>query len=146
MELNYLKLYFSLTLTGLTIFAGVEGYYSYKSYVLAKEAKAYAIQAQRDAKAAAAREKIRLDKLAATAAREKAREKARLDKLAKEQAYKQQTINNAQNTNNEICSFWTVEYRDSSTDYNKSMMDGACERARKPPVKPSNAFIDLKGN
>ncbi|MFK3869616.1 hypothetical protein [Pseudoalteromonas rhizosphaerae] len=128
MELNYLKLYFSLTLTGLTIFAGVEGYYSYKAYVLAKEAKAYAIQAQRDAKAAAAREKVRLNK------------------LAKEQAHRQQTINNAQRTNNEICSFWTVEYRDTRTDYNKSMMDGACARARKAPVKSSNAFIDLKGN
>ena len=142
MELNYLKLYFSLTLTGLTIFAGIEGYYSYKAYVLSKEAKAYAIQAQRDAKAAAAREKVRLDKLATAAAKEK----SRLDKIAKEQAYKQQAINNAQKTNNEICSFWTVEYRDTRTDYNKSMMDGACARARKAPVKSSNAFIDLKGN
>ncbi|WP_339691057.1 hypothetical protein [uncultured Pseudoalteromonas sp.] len=128
MEFNYLKLYFSLTLTGLTIFAGVEGYYSYKAYVQAKEAKAYSIQAQRDAKASAAREKVRLDK------------------LAKQQAHKQQTINNAQKTNNEICSFWTIEYRESRTDYNKSMKDGACERARKSPVNTSTPVINLKGN
>lgn len=128
MELNYLKLYFSLTLTGLTIFAGVEGYYSYKAYVLAKEAKAYAIQAQRDAKSAAAREKVRLDK------------------LAKERAHRQQTINNAQRTNNEICSYWTKEYLQNRTEYNKSMKDGACERAMKPPVQSSTPIINLRGN
>lgn len=128
MELNYLKLYFSLTLTGLTIFASAEGYYSYKAYVLAKEAKAYSIQAQRDAKSAAAREKIRLDK------------------LAKERAHRQQAINNAQRTNNEICSYWTKEYLQNRTEYNKSMKDGACERAMKPPVQSSTPVINLRGN
>ena len=36
-------------------------------------------------------------------------------------------------TNNEICTYWSNEYLASRTNRNKTMMQGACERASKTP-------------
>ena len=55
MPINYIKLYFCLTLSGLTLWGVDELYTSYKLHVVAKEAQAFANQAERDAKAAAIR-------------------------------------------------------------------------------------------
>lgn len=120
MELNYLKLYFTLTLTGLTIWGVDELSFLYKMKIasdameesmakVAFEKKSTAIRLQTDA--------LRI--------KNEANEKLRIKNQ------KQQSINNARRTNNETCRFWSKEYSDSRTERNKLMMDGACERARK---------------
>ncbi len=135
MNINYLKLYFCLTLTGISIFATMESYYLYRANVLAKEAQAIVNQAERDAKAAAVRAKLKLE--------ESQRE---MKKRQAKRAAKQQEINNAQRTNNEICNFWRTEFYNENNERNKSMMQAACERASKSPVSSSTPVINLRGN
>ena len=134
MHINYLKLYFCLTLTGISIFATMESYYIYRAHALAKEAQAIANQAQRDAKAAAVRAKLQLEE-----------SQRQLRKRQAEQAAKQQAINNAQRTNNEICQFWRGEYQQLQSERNKSMMDGACARATNRPSTRTTE-IHLRGD
>lgn len=134
MHINYIKLYFCLTLTGISIFATMESYHLYRAHVLAKEAQAIANQAERDAKAAAVRAKLQLEE-----------SQRQLRKRQAEQAAKQQAINNAQRTNNEICDFWRSEYQQLQSDRNKSMMDGACARAAKRP-STGTTEIHLRGD
>lgn len=122
MHINYIKLYFCLTLTGISIFAAMESYHTYQAYVLSKKAQAIANQAERDAKAAAVRAQLQLE--------ESQRE---MRKRQAESAAKQREIDNAQRTNNEVCRFWRSEYQKLKTDRNKSMMEGACARAAKRP-------------
>lgn len=135
MQFNYLKLYFCLTLTGISIFATMESYYLYRANVLAKEAQAIVNQSERDAKAAAVRAKLKLE--------ESQRE---MKKRQAKRAAKQQEINNAQRTNNEICNFWRTEFYNENNERNKSMMQAACERASKSPVSSNTPVINLRGN
>ncbi|WP_462181565.1 hypothetical protein [Pseudoalteromonas gelatinilytica] len=134
MNINYIKLYFCLTLTGISIFATMESYYLYRAHVLAKEAQAIANQAERDAKAAAVRAQLDFEE-----------SQRQLKKRQAEQAAKQKLIDNAQRTNNEICNFWRNEYQKLQSDRNKSMMDGACARAAKRP-STGTAEVRLRGD
>lgn len=134
MNINYIKLYFCLTLTGISIFAAMESYYLYRSHLLAKEAQAIANQAERDAKAAAVRAQLKLEE----SQRERRKQQA-------QRAAKQREINNAQRTNNEICTFWRNEYKELQSDRNKTMMEGACARAAKPPIT-GNPEIHMRGD
>jgi hypothetical protein len=119
MNINYLKLYFCLTLSSLTTLAIVEVYFSYQLHLFEKEAKALAIKTEYETKAAAARLKFAPEKQQKISAQR-----------SSVRAAKQREINNARKTNNEICNFWRGEYQEARTDRNKLMMDGACERAR----------------
>ena len=134
MPINYIKLYFCLTLSGLTLWGVDELYTSYKLHVVAKEAQAFANQAERDAKAAAIRAQLKFEES----------QRQNRERLSK-QAAKQQIINNAQRTNNEICTFWRNEYKQLKSDRNKTMMDGACARAAKTP-DTGTTEINLRGD
>lgn len=133
MELNYLKLYFSLTLTGLTIWGVDEAFDLYKLNVVADEVTEAMNKSKLESKSAAIR-----------AQTEALKQRTRQAAIAKQNALKQETINNARKTNNEICSFWSNEYYSERTDRNKTMMQGACERAAKTP-NTSTSVINLKG-
>lgn len=115
MELNYLKLYFSLTLTGLTIWAFDESLDEYRLHIIEQKSEAYAKQLEKEAKSISIRAQT---------------EALRLKNERINQSKIQNQINAARKTNNEICHFWTNEYRDVKSDRNKTMMENACERAR----------------
>jgi len=134
MPINYIKLYFCITLSGLTVLGVDEIYTLYKLHVVAKEAQAFANQAERDAKAAAVRAQLKLEE-----SQRRARERQA------QRAAKQQIINNAQRTNNEICDFWRNEYQQLQSERNKSMMDGACSRSAKSP-DTGTTEIHLRGD
>jgi hypothetical protein len=116
MELNYLKLYFSLTLTGLTIWGVDESLDIYRANVIEQKAQAYAKQLEIEAKSLSIRAQT---------------EALRLKNELAESSKKQRQLDAARKTNREICSFWTDEYNEIRSDRNKLMMQGACERARK---------------
>lgn len=115
MELNYLKLYFSLTLTGLTIWGADESLDIYRAYVIEQKAEAFAKKLELEAKSLAIRAQT---------------EALRLKNEMAENSKKQRELNAARKNNNEICRFWTKEYKELKSERNKLMMDGACERAR----------------
>ncbi|MDC9564004.1 MULTISPECIES: hypothetical protein [unclassified Pseudoalteromonas] len=134
MELNYLKLYFSLTFAGLTIWGVDEAVDLYKLKLVTDAANSAIKQSQFEAKSAAIK-----------AQTEALKQKNRNQIISRQNAQREATIRNAQRTNNEICSFWRGQYNSSNTDRNKLMMEGACERASKPPSM-STTTINLKGN
>ncbi|MFU2508858.1 hypothetical protein [Pseudoalteromonas sp. ASV78] len=119
MKLNYIKLYFCLTFSGLTLLGVVELYLSYQLNTLEKELKARSIQNERDKKAAAVRRSLKAEEI-----------KKHQAEQAKFRAIEQERINNARRINDETCQFWTGEYSEIKSERNKLMMDGACERAR----------------
>ena len=92
--MNYLKLYFSLTLTGLTIWGVDEAFDLYKLNVVADEVTEAMNKSKLESKSAAIR-----------AQTEALKQRTRQAAIAKQNALKQETINNARKTNNEICSF-----------------------------------------
>ncbi|TMP53173.1 hypothetical protein [Pseudoalteromonas sp. S1612] len=134
MELNYLKLYFSLTLAGLTIWGVDEAVDLYKIKLVADAASSAMKQSRLEAKSASIRAQTQALK-----------EKNRNQIISRQNAQREAVIRNAQRTNNEICSFWRGEYNSSRTETNKVMMDGACERASNPPDM-STKTLNLKGN
>ncbi|MGO2372271.1 MAG: hypothetical protein ACTH5C_07925 [Pseudoalteromonas prydzensis] len=114
MELNYLKLYFSLTLTGLTIWGADESLDIYRAYVIEQKAEAFAKKLELEAKSLSIRAQT---------------EALRLKKEIAENSRKQRELNEARKNNNKICRFWSKEYRELQSERNKLMMDGACDRA-----------------
>ncbi|NMM39674.1 hypothetical protein [Pseudoalteromonas arctica] len=119
MKLNYIKLYFCLTLSGLTLLGVVELYLSYQLHTLEKELKARSIQNERDEKAAAVRRNLKEQEIKKYQAEQ-----------TKIRTIEQNKINNARKTNDQTCQFWAKEYSEFKSERNKLMMDGACERAR----------------
>ena len=116
MEINYLKLYFALTLTGLTIWGADESLDAYRAYVIEQKALAYAKQLEIETKSLSIRAQTQALKLKSELA---------------ESSRKQRQLDAARKTNREICTFWTKEYNEIKSDRNQAMMQGACERARK---------------
>ncbi|MBB1406732.1 hypothetical protein H5079_14120 [Pseudoalteromonas sp. SG44-5] len=116
MEINYLKLYFALTLTGLTIWGADESLDAYRAYVIEQKALAYAKQLEIETKSLSIRAQTRALKLKSELA---------------ESSRKERQLDAARKTNREICTFWTNEYNEIKSDRNQAMMQGACERARK---------------
>ena len=115
MEINYLKLYFALTLTGLTIWGADESLDAYRAYVIEQKALAYEKQLEIELKSLSIRSQTRALKLKAERA---------------EASRRQRQLDSARKTNREICTFWTNEYNEIKSDRNKTMKQGACERAR----------------
>lgn len=116
MEFDYLKLYLSLTFAGLSVWAANESLDIYRAHVIEQKAEAYAKQLEKEAKSLSIRAQT---------------EALRLKNERIKQAKRQSQINAARKTNNEVCRFWSSEYREVQSDRNKTMMDNACERARK---------------
>ena len=102
MELNYLKLYFSLTLAGLTIWGVDEAVDLYKIKLVADAASSAMKQSSLEAKSAAIRAQTQALK-----------DKNRNQIISRQNAQREAVIRNAQRTNNEICSFWRGEYNSS---------------------------------
>ncbi len=116
MEINYLKLYLSLSLVGLTVWAFDESLDSYRAQIIEEKSKAYSDKLALEAKSREIRAQT---------------EALRLKNQRIQQANKQKAINSARKTNDEVCRFWSKEYIETKTDRNKTMRDNACERARK---------------
>lgn len=120
MEINYIKLYLSLTFAGLTILGADEAIGLYKLKV-ASDAMA---ESMKQVKFERKRAEIKLQT-------EALKIKNEANHMIKINNHKRNSINNARKTNDEVCRFWSKEYSEVQSDRNKMMMDNACERARK---------------
>ena len=153
MEVNYIKLYFTITLSLGTVLSAYEGVKALNSsppslpvtkqqpvlinpapsvdteelvQKVLQQAQAQSVNVVQQAQQAAVQSLVDIQQAHASSV-----QKQLLDNLDKQNAERMRRLN-GQKKNWETCRFWTAEYNEAKSAYNRAMMDGACERARNP--------------
>ncbi|TMP88349.1 hypothetical protein CWC05_02630 [Pseudoalteromonas ruthenica] len=153
MEVNYVKLYFTITLSLGTVLGVYEGFKALNSsppprpltkqqpvvinpapsvdteklvQKVLQQAQAQSVDVFKQAHKTASETVFEMQQSYAQSVHKQIKEN-----MDKQNAERMRRLN-GQKKNWETCRFWKAEYKEAKSAYNRAMMDGACERAMNP--------------